>query len=114
MFSEEPFLKYATSKFTRRVRRIGVVGGAGIADCKMDLYYGSKLIYKRVFNADTIAKGLQSSRANLALDTSEDMQNIVDKSWCDSNSEISLLVTEAPGATLTFIVGILEAGAYKS
>ena len=69
--------------------------------------------FKLVYGADVIATGISTTGTDKTITFKSDIQQIVDKRWCDANSEISCVVSEAPGATLKFIVGILEAGAYK-
>ena len=56
-----------------------------------------------------IAEGIQANQATADFLTTQDYQSIVDGRWCSPETLMSLVVDEAPGATLTFIVWLLEA-----
>ena len=43
-----------------------------------------------------------------AYDYTHDIQPVVDKRWCSPQSEISLIVTTAPGVTVGVMLGIVE------
>ena len=84
VFSADPFVTHASAKFLRRVRKVTIVGGAGVDDCKMDLFYGSKLIAKSLYN---VATGL-SGFAKMAIP-------IVGSDVCKTDEKLSLIVTDA-------------------
>ena len=80
-----------------KVMAIAIMGGT-VGTGKFGLRYG----------ADEIASGLQSQTASNAFTTIVDYQSIVDGRWCVPESQISCIVEEAPGATVKFIVWLLQ------
>jgi len=84
LFSETPFLDHATAKKWRKVKSVTCVGGAGVADLKMDLFYGSTLICKMVFNVATGLSGFATMKIPIAGSES-----------CAPDTKISLIVTDA-------------------
>ena len=81
---------------------IAILGGT-VGTGKFDLYYG----------ANEVAKNIQATTNDSTFKGTEDFQNIVGKEWCDAMSEMQLVVTEAPAATLKIIVWLLESKAWR-
>ena len=84
IFDIEPFVNHKMAKRPRRVRSIGIVGGAAVADAIFDLWYGPRLQASGLYN---VATGLTNAT---------DMQiPIVGGDWCRVDEPIKLVVTDA-------------------
>ena len=94
VFSYDPFLAHAVSKIPRKVRRIGICGSNAVDDFKLDLYYGSRLVAKNLYN---VATGLTNSQA-MGIP-------IVGSDLCKTDQKISLIVTDA-GNTNPYIIQV--------
>lgn len=89
---------YSKGKTARKFIWICITGGT-IGTGKFQLRYG----------ADVIADGLQSTHSTIGVyDMNLDIQPIEDGRWISDAAEVSLVVTEAPGTTLKFMIGLVE------
>ena len=84
IFDLEPFVNHKMSKRPRRVRSVIIAGGAGVADCTFDLWYGTKLIAYGLYN---VATGLQAD-TNMTIP-------IAGGDICRVDEPIKLVVTDA-------------------
>ena len=98
VFAANAVMSRYTKGKSRKVMAMAIMGGT-VGTGKFGLRYG----------ADEIATGLQAQTASSAFTTIVDYQSIVDGRWCGPESQMSLIVEEAPAATLKIIVWLLEA-----
>jgi len=85
VFSAQPFLDFATAKYRRRVKRIGITGSTAIGDTVFQLKYGAR----------EVANGLYNTQTGVDLDDSADMVLIVDTDVNQIDEPIILQVTDA-------------------
>ena len=90
--------RYSKGRSSRKVMAMAILGGT-VGTGKFSLRYG----------ADVIAEGLQATTNDSTFTTVDDYQAINDGRWCSPEQQVSLIVDEAPAATLKLIVWMLEA-----
>ena len=88
VFDMAPFSDYATAKFKRKVRKVTLVGGAGVADLVCDLQYGSRKQAIGIHNNQTALEPSEITGVPVcSLDT------------CYPDEKLMLVVTDAPAAS---------------
>lgn len=93
-----------TSPYWRKVRAIGVVGSAAIADCSVDLSYGGE------FRGNFYNTTAGASKIPTAL---TDLVPVGGDMWCPPGTPIAVLISDA-GATnviaVTLVIDEMPAG----